>query len=590
MIPKPCQAQKRRFLLCFSSKDAAGKAALVAHLAPARGSIAIWSIDEVPAGEQIMPEFLRVASDADSALLLLSADFFAEMATELFAEQIAYLRQQHNERGLPLIPLLWRDCNWKAVDWLAELMLLPVGQTAIQALDMAQQDRALADVVRHLDGRKTIANSHQKSLLTRKLNSRLTVAVTVSGMLLLLLAGGGAGISVSNYHSMFVAIGALGGLYLLFGLFFANILMFTEKQRPRMVALLVVALILVTLILGARAARCFLRAHNELTKNSNTTDTSSLRNLRLGDPRQPDLLQPQSDPLPKELPPDLDSVQSAFDMDGPGPGPGLGPGPGPGPRQDNTTPTPTPTPRLDERRVENSAKIQPAIKNHVSDMGLSPSIVDLLSDSMNVRSDGAVLGSIMPKYIPEILIRSEITEQETPHLPDKVKDKFICREVSGIYQIYLDTNGSVSDVKIISAIPEADADIMATIQKWKYKPQQQPVYFARKFKFFIDDGQGCKTKVVPAILIKKDKISINDDPHLSDFFKWKFRGKIIDCSYKVCIGLDGNIIDVQTVKSVDQVSIIEGENERIIEKLKTWKYKPQSIPICFIQFLEFHIE
>ena len=93
-----------------------------------------------------------------------------------------------------------------------------------------------------------------------------------------------------------------------------------------------------------------------------------------------------------------------------------------------------------------------------------------------------------------------------------------------------------------------------------------------------------KPKVVPAILIKKDKISSGDDPHLPDVVKAQRRGSVVTGSYKVCISKDGSI------GSVDVINSIPGADESITSTLRGWRYKPQNIPICFIQFLEFHIE
>ncbi len=93
-----------------------------------------------------------------------------------------------------------------------------------------------------------------------------------------------------------------------------------------------------------------------------------------------------------------------------------------------------------------------------------------------------------------------------------------------------------------------------------------------------------KPKVMPAILIKKDKISSGDDPHLPDVVKAQRRGSVVSGSYKVCIAQSGNI------SSVDIMQGIPGADDSIVSVLKQWRYKPQAIPVCFIQFLEFHIE
>ena len=139
------------FVLCFSSRDAAGKAELAAHLSPLRGTLTSWSVDDVPPGESIADAFLRAAAGADAAVFLLSADFFAELDVPAFAEQVEHLRQQQTIRGLKLIPILWRDCQWQAVPWLAGLKPLPLDGHPLRELSKRRRDRAFAKVARLLD-------------------------------------------------------------------------------------------------------------------------------------------------------------------------------------------------------------------------------------------------------------------------------------------------------------------------------------------------------------------------------------------------------------------------------------------------------
>lgn len=94
-----------------------------------------------------------------------------------------------------------------------------------------------------------------------------------------------------------------------------------------------------------------------------------------------------------------------------------------------------------------------------------------------------------------------------------------------------------------------------------------------------------KPKIVPAILVKKDKISSGDDPHLPDEFKSQHRCEVLTANYKVCIAQNGYISSVD----VAQQSIPEVDS-RIMATVRGWRYKPQVIPICFIQFFEFYIE
>lgn len=91
-------------------------------------------------------------------------------------------------------------------------------------------------------------------------------------------------------------------------------------------------------------------------------------------------------------------------------------------------------------------------------------------------------------------------------------------------------------------------------------------------------------KVVPAILIKKQKISTNDDPRLSAAIKALHLCEIITASYKVCIAESGFI------SSVDTINGIAGADNDIIAVVKKWQYKPQPMPICFVQHFEYHID
>lgn len=144
-------AEKRRCLLCYSPKDIDGRDALLSHLAAVRGALIVWSIDSVLAGERTNEEFQLAAVGADIALLLLSADFIAEHDQEPLALQVKLLRQLQAQRGLLLIPLLWRHCAWQAIDWLADLNPLPIEGTAFRAMDQAWRDRALAELALQLD-------------------------------------------------------------------------------------------------------------------------------------------------------------------------------------------------------------------------------------------------------------------------------------------------------------------------------------------------------------------------------------------------------------------------------------------------------
>ena len=152
MLTPTQSSARKRLLLCFSPKDSDGKAELEASLAPARRKLSIWSVDLVPAGASEPAAFREEVESSDAVLLLLSADFFADLEETKFADQVELIRQQHKERGLRLVPILWRDCDWQALDWMAKLKPLPGDGAAVALYDKAQRDQLWTEIAQELGG------------------------------------------------------------------------------------------------------------------------------------------------------------------------------------------------------------------------------------------------------------------------------------------------------------------------------------------------------------------------------------------------------------------------------------------------------
>lgn len=89
-------------------------------------------------------------------------------------------------------------------------------------------------------------------------------------------------------------------------------------------------------------------------------------------------------------------------------------------------------------------------------------------------------------------------------------------------------------------------------------------------------------KVVPAVLVKKELIE-QIDPRLPDVVKAAHKFSVVTGTYKLCIGLDGSIDDLEIISG------IPGADEDIMQTLLHWKYRPRIDRMCFVQFLEFHI-
>jgi protein TonB len=86
-----------------------------------------------------------------------------------------------------------------------------------------------------------------------------------------------------------------------------------------------------------------------------------------------------------------------------------------------------------------------------------------------------------------------------------------------------------------------------------------------------------KPRNVPPFVIQRDLLQ-QTPIHLSEVFKNSHRAAgVMNGMYKVCVGTDGHVYEVEAVKSVP------GADEDIIEGMKEgWLYKPQQVPVCFL--------
>lgn len=402
-------------------------------------------------------------------------------------------------------------------------------------------ESSLVGSVQDLNQISTQANTlHSTQLIV----ARLPFIIIGVGLLLFFIAAFAPRMTPSTYKTVFVSLGALAGLYLIFGLFFANIAMFPERQRSRIVVFLVSALVLTTLILTVYAARSYYLLSGQLPVNE----------------------VPQPNPTPgfSQATADMDAVDSDLSSR-----------------------------NGDMHKPRDTRKTPPHVETQIVDLAMPP-LADMVKaypvediHPVVPIQDGGEIES-------ETLIHDDIINEETPHLPDSVKSKFVCQDVTGTYLICVNESGIVTDAKSLVGIPNsADADlaILNSLKKWKYKPRDKSICVKREIVFSIENDNGCRDIPNSKVnqLIKKQKISRNDDPRLSDEAKRILRGRTMVCSYRVCIGESGGIESVDTVKSIDKAISLYGEDEKIKSVITKWRYKPQPNKICFVQFFEFQV-
>ena len=92
-----------------------------------------------------------------------------------------------------------------------------------------------------------------------------------------------------------------------------------------------------------------------------------------------------------------------------------------------------------------------------------------------------------PRMVAGFTLAAQVISAADPHLTDEFKSAHPQQVVKGMYKICLGTDGHVTDVSPMTAIPGMDSTIIQQIRSsWSYKPQPLPVCFAKPFAFKIN--------------------------------------------------------------------------------------------------------
>lgn len=199
------------------------------------------------------------------------------------------------------------------------------------------------------------------------------------------------------------------------------------------------------------------------------------------------------------------------------------------------------------------------------------------------------------RIVTEASIQDDILHETKPALPAQAKlayqTKNDCRDLTASYNVCLAENGTVSYVQVINGIPNADNEIMASIQKMISYPRREAVCFEKNIVY--TKNEVCGGKIVLDNSIMKDKISKYDDILLSKELRGKLEGRgeggMLTCSYIICVGSNGWVTQVAPAKSIAKTIPKINEDEKIITALKKWRFKPQAYEKCFLHIFEFHI-
>lgn len=121
----PDQFTKPTVFISYSHKDEVWKDRLLPQLKALEqaGRIAVWNDRKIDGGEKWYPEIKEAMERAAVAVCLISPDYLA--SDFCIKEEVPYLLDRCEKDGLVFLPLLVRQCAWKAFDWLKERQMLP---------------------------------------------------------------------------------------------------------------------------------------------------------------------------------------------------------------------------------------------------------------------------------------------------------------------------------------------------------------------------------------------------------------------------------------------------------------------------------
>ncbi len=142
------EAPLRKVVILFdrNESDAHCCAALCAHLSGwvQKGTLEIWHRDMPFTGDEEQ-ELQKQLDEADAVIPLLSAGFLSDAA--LMTRTLPDILQQHTARGLRILPLVHRACDWESTP-LARFPALPPGGKPLR--NWSDEDEAFKNTIEHL--------------------------------------------------------------------------------------------------------------------------------------------------------------------------------------------------------------------------------------------------------------------------------------------------------------------------------------------------------------------------------------------------------------------------------------------------------
>ena len=136
----------------YSHKDEKHKDYVVGHLGVAekQGLLKIWDDRRIQGGGDWRKEIETALIQAKVAILLVShhsltSDFILD-------KEVSTMLCRRDQEGLVVYPIVVRDCDWEAVDWLKAMNLRPEDGKPLALFTLAHRDQVMAGISKEIRG------------------------------------------------------------------------------------------------------------------------------------------------------------------------------------------------------------------------------------------------------------------------------------------------------------------------------------------------------------------------------------------------------------------------------------------------------
>lgn len=204
--------KKARVFLSYSHADEVWKDRLTPHLFVLQHEdlLDVWDDRRLAAGEDWLAGIEDALNNADAAILLISADFLISDFIRC-VEVPRLLRRRQNE-GMPVLPVLVKDCLWEHVDWLEKMTIRPTDARPVSSFNGHKRDAALKTIAREVLAivESTAKRSELKSEATRKPPRSIVPTPSADELFLAVHGGNTNSIALASTANEIVAM-SMGG-------------------------------------------------------------------------------------------------------------------------------------------------------------------------------------------------------------------------------------------------------------------------------------------------------------------------------------------------------------------------------------------